>query len=303
MHIPPPPTERNQPLRGLLHQYTPRLAAFEYSTSPDIKPHTLLFVGGLNDGLGTVSYLTDLISALEESDWSVFAPVLSSSSTGGQDVLQYISSCNPRNSHSHPQDHNETPMPTLRPKVDGAIMQAPVSDRQAIQWVLREGTKRHTAAELQRIYNHGIEFAQKHLFEDHTSLDTIVLLSVTTALGYPASTAISSRRFLSLSSPDSPRSPSDEDLFSSDLSDERLKKTFGIISHRGVLKDKLLVLYSGSDPYVPPEVDKGALMERWRRSGIIPGPTHTLEGRGQEGQRMVLVQKVARFLNDIENGP
>lgn len=391
MHIRPshPKKTRPTPRPGLLHEYAERLVAFEYATAGHVKPHTLLFIPGLGDGLGTVAYLDDIAAALEHTEWSVFSPVLSSSyggwgtsglgrdidemalcleyimeykrgaaeseseseshcttsvstgtgsgagtsietdtgnsstpgkivimghSTGSQDVLQYISSINPR--HPHPVlDRGGSAPPVLRPQVDGAIMQAPVSDREAILTVLKEGNRRHTAEEMQSIYDHAIARAKKHAFEERDGLDTIVPLSYTASIGYPGSTAISSRRFLSLASPDSPRSPGEDDLFSSDLGDERLRKTFGMVHGRGVLRgaESLLVLYSGSDPSVPSHVDKEALLRRWRRvtdaergiwhaeSGIIAGASHTLEGPGQVEQRRILVHKLRVFLTDIEN--
>ncbi|KAL3432316.1 hypothetical protein BDV09DRAFT_174403 [Aspergillus tetrazonus] len=364
MRIRPSPPKKPTP--GLLHEYADRLVAFEYSASKGLKPHTLLFISGLGDGLGTVAYLDDIVAALEDSQWSVFSPVISSSyggwgtsglgrdtdemarcieyiqkykegsgvreterkivimghSTGSQDVLTYISSPNPR----HPQPgldpghgHRHKRMPPLRPQVDGAIMQAPVSDRQAIQTVLEEGNERHSAEYMLKVVNDAIAYAKKHTYEDYDSLDTIIPLPITAAIGYPASTAVSSRRFLSLTSPDSPDSPGEDDLFSSDLTDERLRKTFGMVRHRGVLKGEkgLLVLYSGNDPSVPTFVDKEGLLRRWRwatdadekraywhdESSIIPGATHTLEGPRQVEQRKELVRRVWMFLADVEGAP
>ncbi|KAL5040988.1 hypothetical protein BDW71DRAFT_192659 [Aspergillus fruticulosus] len=357
------PSHPKRPTPGLLHEYADRLVAFEYSSSDRIKPHTLLFISGLGDGLGTVAYLEDIVAALEDTRWSVFSPVISSAyggwgtsglgrdidemarcveyiqqykegsdmgaterkivimghSTGSQDVLTYIFSPNPR----HPQPgldpgrgHGHKRMPPLRPQVDGAIMQAPVSDRQAIQTVLKEGNERHSAEYMRKIVNDAVAYAKNHTYEDYDSLDTIIPLPITAAIGYPASTAVSSRRFLSLTSPDSPASPGEDDLFSSDLTDERLQKTFGMVRHRGVLRGEkgLLVLYSGKDPSVPAFVDKEGLLRRWRRatdgeaeraywhdeSGIIPGATHTLEGPRQVEQRKELVRRVRVFLADVE---
>ncbi|KAL4925330.1 uncharacterized protein BDV17DRAFT_272419 [Aspergillus undulatus] len=365
------PPARPQPRPGLLHTYADRLVAFEYSSGSStgrIKPHTLLFIPGLGDGLGTVAYLNDIVASLEESQWSVFAPVLTSSyggwgmsglgrdidevaacveyirrykwvsysdsriagagpevpkvvimghSTGSQDVLQYISAPNPRPAHPV-LDHGRRG-PVLRPQVDGAVMQAPVSDRQAILSVLEEGNEDHTAEEMQAIYDAAITRAKRHTFEEYGTLDTIVPLPYTTAIGYPHTTAISSRRFLSLASPDSPQAPGEDDLFSSDLGEERLRKTFGVVHSRGVLRPKstasLLVLYSGKDPSVPAHVDKKGLLRRWRRvvdaeraywhreSGIIPGASHTLEGDRQIEQRAMLVYKLRLFLADIEHTP
>ncbi|OJJ07250.1 hypothetical protein ASPVEDRAFT_46601 [Aspergillus versicolor CBS 583.65] len=374
MHIRPSYPKKTRPRPGLLHEYAERLVAFEYATAGQVKPHTLLFIPGLGDGLGTVAYLDDIAAALEHTEWSVFSPVLSSSyggwgmsglgrdidemalcleyiveykrgavssesttstgtctepeirsgsrpgkivimghSTGSQDVLQYISSINPR--HPHPVlDRGGSAPPILRPQVDGAIMQAPVSDREAILTVLKEGNRHHTAEEMQMIYDRAIAGARKDTFEKD-GLDTVVPLPYTASIGYPGSTAISSRRFLSLASPDSPRSPGEDDLFSSDLGEERLRKTFGMVRERGVLRgaESLLVLYSGSDPSVPAHVDKEALLKRWRRvtdadreiwhaeSGIIPWASHTLEGPDQVEQRRILVHKLHVFLTDIEN--
>ncbi|KAL2837122.1 hypothetical protein BJY01DRAFT_221311 [Aspergillus pseudoustus] len=366
----PPRNGRNLPT-GVLHHYADRLVAFEYSTNssgaPRVKPHTLLFIGGLGDGLGTVEYVADIVAALEDTEWSLFCPILSSSyggwgmsgltqdvqeialcveyilgykrrsssscsssnakivvmghSTGCQDVMQYISAPNP--DHHRYYDSGSAwdrglgsstsgvGISITRPQIDGAIMQAPVSDREAIQWVLREGNKRHSPEELQRFYSAAIKQAQKHTFEDYHSLDTVVPLPATACLGFPASTPISSRRFLSLASPGSPQDPGEDDLFSSDLTDDRLRQTFGAIHGRGVLRSKLLVLYSGRDETVPPSVDKVHLLRRWQRatdadqahwheqSGVIPGASHTISGAGQAKPRQILVRKVMRFLCDM----
>ncbi|KAL4919198.1 DUF1749-domain-containing protein [Aspergillus aurantiobrunneus] len=361
MRLQPPPPKKPRP--GILHEYADRLVAFEYCSGDRIKPHTLLFIGGLGDGLGTVSYLDDIVAALVDSDWSVFSPVMTSSyggwgtsglgrdieeiarcveyilqykrqshsdrqpgsasgkvvimghSTGSQDVLLYISASNPRIAIP---DHGlqNGGLPRVRPQVDGAVMQAPVSDRQAIQSVLQEGTGRHNPAQMQEIYNRAIARAKRRTFEEYDGLDTIVPLPVTASIGYPSTTAISSRRFLSLASPDSPRAPGEDDLFSSDLGAERLRKTFGMVHGRGVLRKSrsLLVLYSGSDPSVPECVDKEGLMQRWQmvtdaehgywhgQSGVIPGASHTMEGPRQVQQRGILVRKLRTFLADIESG-
>ncbi|KAL3455655.1 hypothetical protein BJX64DRAFT_271954 [Aspergillus heterothallicus] len=377
---PPPPTSGSNSTPGTLHHYTNRHVLFEYSPSNSsgtnsVKPHSLLFIGGLGDGLGTVEYVSDIVAALDSTEWSLFSPILSSSydgwgmgglaqdvremalcveyilgykrrsghagtrivvmghSTGSQDVMQYISAPNPlhgelrshcsaksslaKSSCFSAQDRGFTPRTTTvtRPRVDGAIIQAPVSDREAIRWVLREGNKRHSPEELQKWFAEAVKRAQKHTFEDYHSLDTIVPLPATASLGFPASTPISSRRFLSLASPGSPQDPSEDDLFSSDLTDDNLRATFGAISGRGVLKSKLLVLYSGRDETVPPWVDKVSLLRRWQRatdahqpvwhaqSGIISGATHTLAGPGQVEARKILVRKLIGFLRDITNSP
>ncbi|CAL5874853.1 uncharacterized protein PFLUO_LOCUS9155 [Penicillium psychrofluorescens] len=336
---------------GILHHCTPDLVAFEYTRGATRKPHTLLFIGGLGDGLGSVEYISDLVQALDPTEWTVFAIVLSSyyggwgmgrlgkdideiaqcvqyirdyktrqfgkgkvvvmgHSTGSQDVMQYISATNPR--PRHPVFDREW-IPILRPDIDGAIMQAPVSDREAILWVLHCGTERDSPETMRQIYDKAVEDARNATYEDHDSVDTIVPVSVTARIGYPPTAAVSSRRFLSLASPDSPEKPEEDDLFSSDLSDEQLGHTFGAVGSRGVLKQKLMVLYSGRDQSVPPWVDKEALLRRWQavidagkqefwspHSMIILGASHALSDPDQAEPRRILVERVTGFLNDIQ---
>ncbi|KAL4961113.1 uncharacterized protein BDV14DRAFT_129590 [Aspergillus stella-maris] len=376
MRTRPSPTSRPAPLPGLLHTYADRLVAFEYSSSSSAgrpKPHTILFIPGLGDGLVTVTYLNEVAAALENTRWSIFTPVLSSSyggwgmsaigrdidemalcveyimdykrnttshsassgvenegegegegkivimgcSTGSQDVLTYISCANPRLPHPV-LDHGKHGGPVYRPQVDGAILHSPVSDRQTILSIVAAGNKHHSPEELQNVYDSAVTGAKRHTYDEHGTLDTIVPIPYTTTIGWSSNTVLSSRRFLSLASPDSPAAPAEDDLFSSDLPDERLRKTFGMVKTRGVLRrssngsGNFLVLLGGRDPSVPKFVDKEALLGRWRgavdrerrywhcESGIIPGATHMLEGNGQAEQRRILVHKVMVFLSDIE---
>ena len=165
---------------------------FEFTPGTNCQPHSILFVGGLSDGLATTSYVADVVAALQPTEWSVFTPALTSAyqswgfghlnrdtdeiaqyirhiqnyktdkygaagkvvlmghSTGSQCVLHYLSRPNP---------HTNTPPfdPELehchRPVIDGGIMQAPVSDRQAIHSVLREGFLGRSPSELRATYD------------------------------------------------------------------------------------------------------------------------------------------------------
>jgi hypothetical protein len=322
------------------------LVAFEYTRGNRRKPHSLLFIGGLGDGLCTVEYVADLVAALQDTEWSIFSLILSSSyngwgvgrlgkdidemaqciqyvrdykkqlfgpgkvvimghSTGSQDVMHYISCPNPRPRNLLDREIE----PLLRTPVDGAIMQASVSDREGILWVLKAGTERDSPETMREIYRKAVEDAKKRTYEDDDTVDTIVPLSVTARIGYPSTTAISSRRFLSLTSPDSPKKPDEDDLFSSDLSDEQLQRTFGVIGPRGLLKSKLMALYSGRDQSVPPWVDKEALLKRWStaagqfwhpKSMVIPGASHALSDCGQVEPRRILVQRVTGYLDELE---
>ncbi|KAL4780222.1 hypothetical protein BJX76DRAFT_54143 [Aspergillus varians] len=321
---------------GTLHNYAPRLVAFEFGSPSTPKPHTLLFIGGLTDGLQTVPYVQKIAKALEPTEWSICQLLLSSSyggwgigsldrdveeigqcveyvrnlkkstttndtggkivimghSTGSQDVLHYLHSANPP-----PRNPDVDGVHGLiRPVVDGAIMQAPVSDREA----LLESKESPGAGEA---YVKLVKFAREQ------PARTICPLELTGLVGLDGATPINVRRFWSLSSPESPAKPSEDDLFSSDLSDERLSETFGQVAARGLLRTTLVALYSGKDEYAPKGLDKEALMARWKRatdaggekkwddeaSGIIPGATHNVRDEGQTW----LIEHVLGYLNRV----
>ncbi|KAF7629643.1 hypothetical protein AFLA_013352 [Aspergillus flavus NRRL3357] len=320
-------------LPGILHHYTETLVTFEYTTSTVRKPHSLLFVGGLGDGLATTSYMADLAHALQPTEWSLFTLNLTSSyqswglghldrdtneiaqclnyikeyktekfgngkivlmghSTGSQCVVHYLSRPNP---------HTTTPSfdPTLehikRMVLDGAIMQLLSrigGDQVGLKW--------------------GI--GGKSPSED-SGFDTLLPINLTGTMGYPPNTPISCRRLLSLVSPDSPDSPGEDDMFSSDLSEEQLAKTFGKIKQGGLLKHKLMVLFSGADQSVPDWVDKEQLLEKWRKvtdrdgevpiwdqehSAVIPNASHALSNDDQAEPRKFLVEKVMGYLRGAE---
>jgi hypothetical protein len=133
--------------------------------------------------------------------------------------------------------------------LDGAIIQAPVSDREAVDSVLDEEFGENSPSQCREVYEKLVAMA-KEMVSHGTTFDTILPLSLTSQLSY-MNTPISARRFLSLVSSNSPQSPAEDDLFSADLSDERLAETFGMIQPKGLLRHKLMVAPSGSDQSVP----------------------------------------------------
>ncbi|BDD56875.1 hypothetical protein MPDQ_003205 [Monascus purpureus] len=342
---------KEQSYLGVLHQYAPGLVAYEFKSAADVtKPNSIIFVGGLTDGLLTVPYVAELAKALEPTDWSVFNILLSSSyggfgvgsldrdvveiaqcvnfvrnykssklsqpgkvvvmghSTGSQDVLHYLHSPNPL-------PPNELFEPDLehivRPALDGAILQAPVSDREHLLNTLATGTAQYTPSQLVMCHDQLVEFARRQPYTHHDNVEAILPLSMTAKLGFPSNVPICGRRFLSLASPDSPAKPSDDDLFSSDLTDKRLHETFGAIASRKLLRTQLMVLYSGNDEYAPQWVDKDKLLQRWRDatnaveekwyepgSGVVPGASHNVKGVGEAPQRD-LIYRVTRYLSSI----
>lgn len=314
--------------------------AFEFtSPSKPNKPNSLVFVGGLTDGFSTVPYVSKLAAALQPTDWSLFSILLSSSyngfgvgsldkdveeigqcvsfirnlkasqsgkvvvmghSTGSQDVLHYLHSPNPIPANLEFDvglKHLE------RPKLDGAIMQAPVSDREAVLYIMKTSQESN---EVRGVYDQLVSSARRLPWTDD-KIDTILPMNMTAKLGLPGDAPLSARRFLSLLSPDSPESPAPDDLFSSDLSDKRHQETFGQIGARGLLQSKLLILYSGSDEYCPPWVNKEQLIERWKKateagggafdenSGVVPQASHNVKAEGQQD----LIDRVLRYLQTL----
>ncbi|RFU23722.1 hypothetical protein B7463_g12615, partial [Scytalidium lignicola] len=276
-------------LPGILHHYTETLVTFEYTSNTANKPHGLLFIGGLGDGLATTSYMSDIARALQPTQWSLFTLSLSSSygqwglghldrdtdeiaecaryildykatkydnskivlmghSTGSQAVLHYLHRPNP---HINTPTFDPYLQHVARPALGGAIMQAPVSDREAIQWVLKEGLAGKPPSDLQLVFNRLLSIAKDSLTRDQ-SFDTLLPLSLTSQI-YPRNTP-------------------------------------------GLLKDKLVVLISGADQSIPDWVDKEKLWQRWKNavdhggkdqvwddeySGVIPGASHALSNDDQ----------------------
>ena len=214
--------------------------------------------------------------------------VIMGHSTGSQDVLHYLYSPNPL-----PTDavFDKGLRHINRPALDGAIMQAPVSDREGILAGLTDKDGNFHDAEVEGAYRQLVEMAKTCTYSSK--------------IGFP-SAAITARRFLSLISPDAPEDPGEDDLFSSDLSDKRLQETFGMIATRDLLRSKLLVLYSGSDEHVPKNVDKVRLLESYQKvwddkhSGIVPGASHNLGGDGEDDARQDLINRVKSYLEDVK---
>lgn len=306
----------------------------------------------MGDGLATTSYLADLTAALKPLPWSLFTLNLSSSytgwglgsldrdtdeiaqclryieeykssragshgkivlmghSTGSQDVLHYLYKANP---HTSKLSFDPDLEHVKRPSIDGAIMQAPVSDRECIMWVLEHGWLGKSPSETRKIYEGVVALAKEGVSKD-AAHDALLPLSMTSQIGYPPNTPLSCRRFLSLVSPESPHTPSEDDLFSSDLSDDKLQRTFGLIQRTGLLGGKLLVLSSGADQAVPTWVDKEGLLTRWKSatnhngqldiwdseySGVIPHASHALSNDDQAEARKELNRRVLGFLNRL----
>ncbi|PBP24518.1 DUF1749-domain-containing protein [Diplocarpon rosae] len=299
------------PSKGLVHQYTSRLTAFEHTpTIPASRPQNLIiFIGGLSDGLLTVPYTTPLAIALPET-WTLAQVHLSSSylgwgtsnlqrdvfelskcvtyfrniksgkivlmghSTGCQDIMEYLTGA----------DHS------LRAKIDGGILQGPVSDRQAIVSGLDPALYVGSCAIAQGMLDIG---------------DGDEIMPSYSMKSFFGTAPVSAKRWLSLASPNH---DGDDDFFSSDLSDERLMQTFGKLPE-GV---PVCLVHSEKDEYVDASVDKEALIKSWIEiikkskgsvdeinSGVVEGATHNLKGCSEEVVGR-LVDRVLGFLDGLE---
>ncbi|EFQ98173.1 dolichol-phosphate mannosyltransferase [Nannizzia gypsea CBS 118893] len=330
---------------GVLHQYSAGLNCFEYKsdTASKAKPHALLLIAGLSDGLCTVPFMNDLAGSLESTKWSVFFVMLSSSHTGwgmsslDKDVeelgrcIDYVKALKARENQGESelakiaimghstgsQDvlhylYTQAPEQT-RPAVDGAILQAPVSDRESTLSILETGTASDSAEVINEIFYELVDVAKSNPNEKDNGY--ILPIALTSRIGFPSNVAVSSKRFLSLTSPDSPESPLEDDLFSSDLEDKRLQETFGMIGKRGYLKGSILVLPGGSDEYIPEWVDMESLIKRWETAtkagsdnpaiwdescGVVPGARHSPQGKWQVKPIQDLLSRVQGFLTRLE---
>jgi hypothetical protein len=179
-----------------------------------------------------------------------------------------------------------------RAPIDGGILQAPASDREAM--VLAMDPK---------VYEESCKVAQEMV---DAGDGEEILPSKASNNFFPA--PVSARRWLSLASPNH---DGDDDYFSSDLTDDQLTKTFGKLPSRS----PLCILFSGSDEYMPKTLDMAELVKKWigvvqkgsgkadeGNSGVMEGASHNLNGN-PEAVVQDLVKRVIRFLNGLPSQP
>jgi len=178
-----------------------------------------------------------------------------------------------------------------RPRVDGLVLQGSVSDREALRQDMGE-----------KEYGRIVELAKEYVASGRSDDIIPAFREGIKVYGHTPITAYRWNSFLSADGP----GVGDDDYFSSDLSDERLKETFGKF---GV---PLMVLFSGDDEHCPKSVHKETLVEKWVRvvkesggivddenGGIVRRATHNLEGNRDEVVRD-LCRRVCGFLGRIE---
>lgn len=267
-------------LRGVLLKYGPKPAQVAFRTG-DFNQQ-VIFIGGLTDGLLATEYLEPLSIALVNEKWSLVQPLLTSSYIGygtsslEQDALEldqligYL--INKENSegvvllgHSTGcQDivHYMRSNLAYSIAVRGAILQAPVSDREY------RATLPETAEMIDLALNMIHEGRAMELMPMKANPDA----------------PITAYRFHSLCA-----YMGDDDMFSSDLSEDQLRMRLGHMSNT-----PCQVIFSMADEYVPDYVDKKALVGRLCRAlgdaekVEIEWGNHSLANRVQEAVAAIL---------------
>lgn len=303
------------PQPGKVHEYLPTLTAFEFDGNSESNPasNVLLFIGGLGDGLLTVPYLPALSSHIGTLDskngkWCLIQALISSSykgwGTGSLDrdakelsqlvkylrsekggsrkkivLMGHLTGCQDTMYYLTKLCQDSFPLEIL---LDGAILQAPVSDREAI--VQDMGGIDKLQSMLTRCHDDYIAVGKlKHVLPQEFSF---------------LNTPISAYRFYSMASV-----RGDDDYFSSDLNEDDFKRTFGAV------KTPLLVLFGSKDEFVPESVNKGGLVNLWKKatdpqfwsplSKILEGASHNVGPKSDKGAVEDLQETVGNFIESI----
>eukprot|EP00435_Cladocopium_sp_Y103_P071879 s873_g38.t1 len=286
-----------------LYDHNLGYAAFEADRLEGSK--ALVCVGGLTDGLLSLRYLPSLAKALKALGWRTFQPVLQSSYRGwgfgslqddaeGLDKLlsfletnRGISKVVVLGSSTGCQDAvHFLKVGMKKSLVHGIVLQAPVSDREAL---LAEQRSEDELAQLEKFK----QVASQMISEGKGS--EVLPRSACQLFGPPD--VITAYRFDSLT-----RRMADDDMFSSDLTESELREKLG---HVNV---PCLLAISADDEYVPPFVDSTALCHRMAnamaafpanstRSVILPNGGHGV--RSPEGQAQ-FIDAVTDFVSDLD---
>lgn len=305
---------------GTLHRYNNRLVAFEHasanSSQANSSPNTILWIGGLGDGLLTVHYPATLAASLPPN-WKLVEVLLSSAykgwatgslkrdarelgdcvayfkslrpggkvvlmghSTGCQDIMEYVVGA----------DHE------ARARIDGAILQAGVSDREAWDDMCKRDV------EMGKQIANVMEVAESMVKEGKGKEPLVMEGNPVASLFGTVSSAYRTHSLLAKGG--------DDDFFSADLADSVLEGTFG----KFPVGASVLLLWGGEDPYVPSWVDKEALLKRWGEivkkgggvvdevnGGIVKGAHHNLNDDPEDVVRD-LVNRVVGFVKGVESG-
>ncbi|KAI8099460.1 uncharacterized protein BX664DRAFT_321291 [Halteromyces radiatus] len=282
-------------LQGRLFMYHQgmRLTAFE--SGPVNSRKSVIMVVGLTDGYGGVPYLGVLNDALTKQDYSLIQIQTTSSYNGygasslENDVkeLDYLIEFLKQTYHKthlvvmgHSTGcqisvcHNKSGK--YRQDIAGYILQAPVSDREWYSAVVPNHLQHIQLATTMREQSHGNEWMPRYLDNALQAIDV----------------PITADRFYSLYA-----RGGDDDLFSTDLTDEELKKVF-----QGV-HQPMLLLNGAQDEFYQSSIDPLTFLERLQKLcpairdiGIIPGANHKVDDLNAQH---ILASRVLSFLDTI----
>lgn len=273
-------------IEGTLLEYLPKQFCFEFGNLQS--QNVLIFVAGLGDRLATVPYLPALSAALNKIGWSLIQIEFTSSSIGwgtgslerdNSEISSLVNFLKSEEGGSrkklgimgHSTGCQNTIYYFTRAKrdqdyieLDFGILQAGISDREAAYLLMSIDLIEEANA-----------LAKKYIDEGHPK----ELMPHKYTVNF-FDTPINAYRWYSLYSKNG-----DDDYFSSYLTDDDLRSTYGKF-------DKpLLVLYSASDEYVPEFVDKELILKRFQAattpgmwspySRLVDGGLHAL-GKGSK---------------------
>ncbi|CAJ1361496.1 unnamed protein product [Effrenium voratum] len=265
----------------------------------------LVCIGGLTDGLLSLRYMPPLAKAAHSLGWRTIQPVLQSSYRGwgfaslAEDAVDLdrllsflksqrgISQVVLLGSSTGCQDAvHFLKAGQQASMVQGIILQAPVSDREALLVETRTSEQEAALAEFQGL-------AAQMVAEGKG--EELMPRAACQIMGPPH--VITAYRFDSLT-----RRMADDDMFSSDLSDLELRQKLGHVSVPALL------VSSADDEYIPSFVDKARLCERLG-SAMAVGVTEAVQClvlesgghgvRSAEGQGQLL-QGVEGFLRALD---
>lgn len=249
---------------GCLYLYRKRLAAFEFASDARVEC-AVVFIGGLTDGLLSSPYVPPLARALRENGTATLVQPLLTSSYGGfgissldtdaNEILELLRYLGAKRGftkfvligHSTGcQDivhffrkHGGTPEAAA---VHGAVLQGPVSDREAMRSKFAEDGDPSVSKEV-------LSEAAKMIRDGRGNMPMKDWLCYDR---FP----ISAERLWSLCG----EKLTLDDMFSSDLTDDELRQALTLPA--GKWPERVIIAQSMNDEYIPPHVDKERLASR-----------------------------------------
>ncbi|KAF3769921.1 DUF1749-domain-containing protein [Cryphonectria parasitica EP155] len=297
-------TSQAAPFSVRVHPYESRGVkhAHAYELGSSSAQNALIFVGGLMDGPHTVPYIRTVAEKIESTtglNYSVFEIRIRSSFSGfgwaslADDVedisalVKYLRSIGKEKvvlmGHSTGcqdcMEYNKYAKYGNEP-VDGFIIQAPVSDREAYVYLSGQETTDSfisTAKEMINAGNANDAVPRSRLPPD-----------------FPFECPLTAYRLHSLAAVGG-----DDDFFSSDLPDDQVAAIWGLV------QKPILIVPSAEDEYVPTTVNREELLVKWKSncpkasdlSALIPGAGHTVDPPPSQEW---LAERVVSFLKSLE---